>query len=230
MSLGLIETARVEQGRVPLWSLHMERLTASAGVLGLVVPAALPTAEEVARAAEGIAGVAAVRLTVTAEGVHLEARRVSPTPAGWSACLAPVPRTPGPLHAHKTNQRTDGEGAAAYAAAKRCDEAIWVDGEGRLMEGVITNLFACVGGRVLTPVATGGLLPGIARGRLLAAGRLGGLLVEEGDLRPEDLAAADEAFLTNAVRGAVPLVWWEGGPLRRGALWRAALRAIFGGG
>ena len=92
-------------------------------------------------------------------------------------------------------------------------------------EGTITNLFVCLRGRLRTPAA-GRLLPGIARARLLQAGHP----VEEENVRSEDLVAADEAFLTNAVRGAIPLLAWEGVPLRRGSRWRAAMTAIFDGG
>ena len=225
MNVGLIETARVEHDRVPLWPLHLERLTASARTLSVPLPERLPTADVVVDAAAGIPGLAAVRLTVTAGEVRLEARPVPPAEAGWRACRAPAFRTAGPLLAHKTTERAEHAAAAAHAGAHGCQEAVWLDAGGRLTEGTMTNLFVCLRGRLRTPKATGGLLPGIARARLLAAGR-----VEEGDLYPEDLTLADEAFLTNAVRGAIPLLAWEGVPLRRGTRWQAAMTAIFGGG
>lgn len=228
--MGLIETARVEQGRAPLWPLHLARLTASACALGLPLPVRLPSALDVVGAARDIAGVAAVRLTVDAEGVRLDARPVPPAGEGWHACAAPHARMPDALLAHKTTRRAKHEAAAAHARARGCQEALWLDPAGRLTEGAITNLFVCRRGRVLTPAAAGGLLPGIARGRLLAAGRLSGRPVEEADLRPEDLTDAEEAFVTNAARGAIPLLGWEGLPLRRGAAWQDAARAIFAGG
>lgn len=229
MSLGLIETARVEGGSAPLWPLHLARLTASAHALRLPLPDGLPAAPDVAAAAAGITGVAAVRLTLSPEGVRLDARPVPPTGEGWRVCAAPRGRVPDALLAHKTTRRAEHEAAGAHARGRGCQEALWLDAAGRLAEGTITNIFVCRRGRVLTPAAEGGLLPGIARGRLLAAGRLAGLPVEEADLRPEDLVEADEVFVTNAVRGAIPVLAWEGTPLRRGGLWSAATGAVFSG-
>ena len=92
VTIGLIETVRVDRGRVPLWPLHLERLTASARVLAITLPDRLPTAEEVVRAADGIPGFAAVRLTLAAAEVRLEARPVAPAGDGWRAC-PPYPRS-----------------------------------------------------------------------------------------------------------------------------------------
>jgi len=228
VSIGLLETARVEGGRVPLWPLHLQRLVASAAALGLALPARLPGEAEVAHAARGVPGaVAAVRLTLTDAGVGLSARPVDGVGTGWRAAPAPDARSVEAEVAHKTTERAAHEAAARYARAQGCDEALWVNGSGALTEGTITNLFVCTGGRVLTPPLSAGVLPGIARGRLLALRQLAGRRVAEADLRPGDLALAEEVFLTNAVRGAVPLLAWEGAPLRRGDLWLAASGAIF---
>ncbi len=225
-----METARVDAGHVPLWPFHQLRLAASARDLGLPLPATLPTAEEVAASAVAIAGIAAVRLTATATEIRLEARAVPPSGEGWRACSIPQLRDPNPRWAHKTTLRADHASAGAFAQAHGCQEAIWSAAQGRLTEGTITNLFVAIGGHLYTPRATGSnLLPGIARGRLLAAGAVAGHPVEEANLTIADLVTADEAFLTNAVRGAIPLVSLDGKRLRRGGLWLAAMASIFSG-
>lgn len=230
MSIGLLETARVECGRVPLWPRHLERLVASAGALGLALPERLPGPEEVAQAAQGIAGpVAAVRLTLTDGHVDLSARAVPPVRGGWRVCPVPGPRPLDAMVAHKTTARAAHEAAARYARAQGCEEAVWCDASGALTEGTITNLFVCSGGRILTPPLSAGLLPGIARGHLVTLGHLEGRGVAEEELWPEDLERAEEVFVTNAVRGAVPLIAWGDAPLRRGRLWLAATEALFGG-
>lgn len=228
MSLGLIETVRVSGGRAPLWALHLARLTASARALRLELPARLPGEPEVAAAAAALPDPAAVRLTLRRGALLLEARPVAGGASGWTACPAPRPHPGGPWAVHKTTERAAFQEAAAFAHAQGCDEAIFANAEGRLTEGAITNVFLRRGSRLLTPPLTAGLLPGIARARLLAAGRLAGLPVEERDLTAADLAAADEAFLSNAVRGAVPLLAWDGQALPGGDLWRAARGAILG--
>ena len=69
--------------------------------------------------------------------------------------------------------------------------------DGLLTEGCITNLFVERDGRLLTPPARLGLLPGVLRRSLLDSGR-----AVEAELRLEDLS---EGFLIgNAVRGLVP--------------------------
>lgn len=226
---GLIETARVEAGRVPLWPLHLARLTASARALGLPPPTEPPDAAAVAAAAAGIASVAAVRVTLAGGRLQLQARAVPPMGPGWWACPAPAPRQPDPRHEHKTTDRADHVAAAAHAQGQGCQEALWLDAGGHLTEGTISNLFVCVAGRIQTPPGGGGLLlPGIARARLLRAGAVAGVPVVEAVLDPGQLLAADEVFVTNAVRGAIPLIGWAGRRLRTGALWRQATQEIFG--
>lgn len=234
MTLGLIETARVENGRVPLWPLHLDRLCRSAADLGLPLPAALPGAVDVAAAASRVPGpVAAVRLHVVAGVATLEARPV-PAVGGWHACLATGPRQGrAEWRGYKTDRRADCEAAARQAHQRGCDEALWCDAAGLLTEGTVSNVFVRLGDRLRTPPASAGLLAGIARGRLLAAGRLGGVRLQVAPLAPAELATADEVFVTNAVRGAVPLLSLDGRALSRGDLWRlarsAVLRPVAGG-
>ena len=66
-----------------------------------------------------------------------------------------------------------------------------------MTEGCITNLFVERDGRLLTPPAPLGLLPGVLRRSLIEAGR-----AVEAELRLDDL---DDGFLIgNALRGLVP--------------------------
>ena len=55
-------------------------------------------------------------------------------------------------------------------------------------------------GAVTTPPVTAGCLPGITRSVLLEIGAAAGAPVEERTLRPEDLYAADEVFITSTNR------------------------------
>ena len=50
-----------------------------------------------------------------------------------------------------------------------------------------------------------GLLPGITRWRLLQLARADGVAVEEVELYPADLHAADELFITSSIRGVLPI-------------------------
>lgn len=224
----LIETVRVEEGRAPLWPLHRHRLMASAQSLGVTLPSVLPSASDVALCGAEVTGPAAVRLTVNSSGIRMDARAVPPVVGGWRACSVPLLEASIPFRAHKTTLRSVHEAAREYAKARRCEEAIWVTKEGLLTEGTITNLFVSIGGYLYTPHATGdNLLPGIARGRLLAAGFIAGRPISEANLLVSDLVHAEEVFCTNAVRGAIPVLELDNEALGRGDLWREASMLIF---
>ncbi|PXA86021.1 aminodeoxychorismate synthase, component I, partial [Nostoc sp. 3335mG] len=93
--------------------------------------------------------------------------------------------------AHKTSDR------AFYDAARNGHfEVIFARPDGLLTEGSFTNLFVARDGKLLTPPASRGLLPGILRERLLADGE-----AIEHDLVEADLR--DGFFLGNALRGLI---------------------------
>jgi para-aminobenzoate synthetase / 4-amino-4-deoxychorismate lyase len=100
------------------------------------------------------------------------------------------------LLAHKTTHRAlyDRE----HRRAKRYGHAdvIFLNERDEVTEGAISNLFARVGTRLLTPPVRCGLLPGIARQVALAQTGSG-----EAVLTVSDLVQADELFICNAVRG-----------------------------
>ena len=79
------------------------------------------------------------------------------------------------------------------------------DREGRVAEGSSSNLFWISEGRLCTPSLAVGLLAGITRGRVLELARAGGTEVCEGRFGPDDLRAAQEAFLTSSIRGILPI-------------------------
>jgi branched-subunit amino acid aminotransferase/4-amino-4-deoxychorismate lyase len=96
------------------------------------------------------------------------------------------------------------------------DEALLTTGDGRVLEGSSSNLFAFVGERLVTPPLREGLLAGVTRSVVLeVAGRLA-LTVEERPLTIAELAAADEAFLTATTREVVPLTTLDGAPVGSG--------------
>jgi len=77
--------------------------------------------------------------------------------------------------------------------------ALLLRDDGLLTEGCFTNLFVERGGKLLTPPASLGLLPGVLRRSLLEQGR-----AEEAELTLDDLK--DGFLIGNALRGLVPAV------------------------
>jgi len=80
------------------------------------------------------------------------------------------------------------------------DEVVLLNERGEVAECTAANIFCVKGGRVTTPPASAGCLQGITRSVLLEMGVGVGAPVEERVLRPEDLYAADEVFISSTNR------------------------------
>lgn len=84
-------------------------------------------------------------------------------------------------------------------------EGLYLNEAGFVAEGIVSNVFFVSDGVVRTPSVDTGILPGVTRAHVLGlAGRLG-YRVEEGHYRFEELAAAEELFLTNSIQEIVPV-------------------------
>jgi para-aminobenzoate synthetase/4-amino-4-deoxychorismate lyase len=97
---------------------------------------------------------------------------------------------PGGLGAHKWLDRSLVAGV----------EPLIVDLSGEVLETGSGNIFIAEGGTLVTPPADGRILPGVTRAELL---RTEDVLEEPIDLRR--LEAADEVFVTSAIRGRQPI-------------------------
>jgi branched-chain amino acid aminotransferase len=80
------------------------------------------------------------------------------------------------------------------------DEVVLLNERGEVAECTAANIFCVKGGRVATPPVSAGCLQGITRSVLLEIGAGVGAPVEERILRPEDLYAADEVFISSTNR------------------------------
>jgi len=100
--------------------------------------------------------------------------------------------------------------AGHEAKQKGAQEALMLGRDGQILEGASSNLFIVKDGKVRTPEPQHGILVGITRATVMAAAAEDGLEVEEGEVRPEDLYDADEAFLTSSIREVMPVVSAEG--------------------
>jgi branched-chain amino acid aminotransferase len=125
--------------------------------------------------------------------------------------------------------------AVREARAAGAHEALLLDGGGFVTEGSSSNVFAVRGGVLRTPSLAAGILEGVTRGVVLRLAQELGLHAEEVSLRPEELEAADEVFITSTVREIVPVTRLGAHPVgggRPGAVTRrlhAAFRALAGG-
>ncbi|WP_224366447.1 aminotransferase class IV [Hyalangium versicolor] len=84
-------------------------------------------------------------------------------------------------------------------------EGFFVDGAGHITEGTVSNLFAVVGGALVTPPRTV-CLPGITRAEVLSLARANGLKVLEEPLPTSTLSEAEEVFVTSSLAELLPVV------------------------
>ena len=80
------------------------------------------------------------------------------------------------------------------------DEVVLLNERGEVAECTAANIFCVRGGRVTTPPLNSGCLSGITRSVLLEIGASVGVEVKEAVLRPDDLYAADEVFISSTNR------------------------------
>ncbi|MFG1464817.1 aminotransferase class IV [Xanthobacter sp. DSM 24535] len=234
---GLFETVRA-QGGVPLrLDAHLARMALGARVLGLPVPAM--DFEAAARAVleanalqDGV-----VRITLSrGSGPRGVLPPSAPRPTLLiTAAPAAAPPAPArliisrvtrrnefsPLHAVKSLNYLDNILARQDAATQGADDALLLNTQGRVAESTIANLFAVIGDLLVTPPVSEGALPGIMRAAILR---------EHGSelpLRVEDLAQAQEIFLTSSL-GIRSVSHLDGRPLAEATPKADALRAQIG--
>ena len=142
-----------------------------------------------------------LRLTVDAAG---EAR-LAQTPfqvcgldTHWRVAIHPACLDPSdPWLRHKTTRRALYDRARANLPPG-IDEWIFLNTDGALCEGTITNIYVREGDILLTPPRACGLLPGIGREVLIAEGQ-----ARPARITPEDIGAGRILHVGNALRGLI---------------------------
>jgi len=203
-SFELIETLLYEPGS-GYWLLdgHLKRLAASAAYFGYAydeakVQAALDGAVA-GRAGERLR----VRLLLAEDGALTVTTAEQPAQSPGAVMRYVISETrldsTNAFLFHKTTRRElyDREWQH-YADTLKADEVLYLNERGEIAEGSRTNVFVERDGKLLTPPLASGLLPGVLRSALIAAGK-----AEEAVLTREDLAGADQVYVGNSVRGLV---------------------------
>jgi 4-amino-4-deoxychorismate lyase len=226
------ETLRVYGGKPFRLEAHLERLAASAEAMGL--PAIEQQvfeelAELVLERAVGPSTDAVLRLVSTAgpaEGPPAALALLSEIPtwiddvrqSGARAVTLLGVRAAVPWLLPGVKSTSYAVNMAAEAEAKRrgAEEAIFVDGEGVVLEGTVTNVWWRKGAALYTPTLDLGILAGVTRATLLELAPARGYDVVEGAFPVAHLHDADEAFTSSSVREVLPLVEVDGRPLARG--------------
>jgi branched-subunit amino acid aminotransferase/4-amino-4-deoxychorismate lyase len=226
------ETLRVYDGRPFRLDAHLDRLAASAHAIGLA-PIERGELEELATLVltDEAAAAAVLRLVWTAGpagGPPTGLALLSEIP-GWIeptrsrgaravSLLGVRAAVPWLLPGVKSTSYAVNMAAEAEAKLRGADEAVFVDADRVVLEGTVTNVWWRKGETLYTPALELGILAGVTRAALLELAASGGVAVEEGAFRLDDLYAADEAFTSSSVREVMPLVDVDGRSLGRGPL------------
>jgi 4-amino-4-deoxychorismate lyase len=237
----VFEALRTYGGRPFRLDAHLERLAASARAIELPLPAGLE--DLAARAIDAAGGGDLVlRLICTkgpeegtppgsAEGGPVAVAICTDIPASYeeerrrglrlvllTTATDPLLRAASPwlLAGVKTVSYATNMAAKRTARAQGADDAILVGLGGELLEAPTATLWWRVGDTLHTPSLDLGILAGITRAVLLDLAPTLGLKVLEGVFTAEDLAAADEAFLSSSTRELMPVVEVDGAPIADG--------------
>ena len=99
--------------------------------------------------------------------------------------------------------------AKNQAIAAGADEAVFID-DGLVTECSASNIFAVIGGRVVTHPVGNKVLPGITRDILLEAAAKMGISVDQRAFGEDEALAADELFITSTTREISWVKSWNG--------------------
>jgi branched-chain amino acid aminotransferase len=91
--------------------------------------------------------------------------------------------------------------AALYAKEKKLNDSLVLNTTGGIADSTIANLFIIKNAIVITPGLEEGCVNGVMRQYLLKKLQAADYAVQEATLSVNDIIAADEVFLTNAIHG-----------------------------
>jgi 4-amino-4-deoxychorismate lyase len=222
------ETLRVYGGRPFRLQEHLDRLEASAASIGLP-PLAREELHELATLVLADAGDAVLRFVWTAgptDGPPSGLALLSEIP-GWIdetrargaravTLLGARAAAPWLLPGVKSTSYAVNMAAEAEAKRRGADEAVFVDADGVVLEGTVTNVWWRSGSMLHTPALELGILAGVTRAALLELAASRGYAVEEDVYGVESLLAAQEVFTSSSVREVMPVVEVDGHGFERG--------------
>ncbi|MDF2506486.1 MAG: branched-chain amino acid aminotransferase [Microbacterium sp.] len=227
---GVFETAVVRHGAAQSLEAHLERLGRSARLMELPPPRLELWRAAVLRAAAAVSApgvlhdgeLASIKFVMT-RGDEFDGGE----PTGWVLGFAggdpralrragirvvvldrgyrhDVMRTaPWLLQGAKSLAYAVNQAALREAVRRAADDVIFVSSDGLVLEGPRSTLIARLGGKLITPPAELGVLPGTTQADIFAG--LSDVPSETRAITLRELADADALWLCSSTRGAVPV-------------------------
>jgi branched-chain amino acid aminotransferase len=221
---GLFETIKVLKGKVPLFHLHMERLNKGLAVLNMQLPEYY-TPDYIIKAIvdlcerKAIKGAARVRFTVVqgngtlftiddpfasviiqAEPLANDYLAFNETGLTIDVCQD-IQKSCDQLANLKSNNYLPYVMAAQYARQHQLNDSLVLNAHNRICDGTIANVFWVHQNSIYTPPLSEGGVAGVMRQYVLTELPKAGYTVHEKICTVEELEAANEVFLTNALYG-----------------------------
>ncbi len=223
---GIFETMRSYKGSVYRLSDHIKRLTSSASFLGIPLTLSDKEISQIVYETLKINNLQEAYIKIILSGGTYSGKLSDPSskstfvviskpitsfPESWykegiSVTFSSIRRnSASPIYQHKTLNFLENIIAKREAEEKGYQEAIFLNNEGYLTEGSVTNIFLVKKGDLFTPSVDCGLLPGITRQVVFEICSHLGILCKERKIKPEEIWDADEIFLTNSIREILPV-------------------------
>ena len=220
---GLFETMRFHHDRILLDEYHFDRLSEGMKAIKLEMPAVdFIHLKDLVRELCFVNGhhpAARVRLTVfrgeqsDQSDFIIESLQLDPIYSfvdGLTIGVYPdaykIPDSSSPF---KTNYQLY-TSAATYAQERSWDDCLVVNNAGNICDASIANVFWVKDGEIATPPLSEGCIAGVMRRYLVKVMEAKRFPVMEKTLTIETLLNADEAFLTNMIRGIRPVASFQG--------------------
>jgi branched-chain amino acid aminotransferase len=236
---GVYETLRTYGGRPFHLDRHLDRLRASARLLGFAIPAADDAlAADLDRLLERAANPESYIRIIVSRGVGeisyrfdrikgptivMATRAYEPFPDaqyrdGIPVIVSSVRRnSPQALDpAMKSCNLINNILAVREAQAKKAAEPLMLNERGDVAEGASANVFIVSRGALVTPPLSDGILPGVTRALVLERARELGIEAREQSIRVDTLLGADEAFITSTLKEVMPIASVDGGAVGSG--------------
>lgn len=223
---GIFETMRAYKGFVYRISDHIKRLASSASFLRIPLPCPEEEISQIVYQTLKINNLQDAYIKIILSGGTYSGKLSVPSteytfivmsrpiilfPENWykegiSVTFSSIRRnSASPLYQHKTLNFLENILAKREAEEKGYQEAIFLNTQGYLTEGSVTNIFLVKRRKLFTPSVDCGLLPGITRQAVFEICSHLGIPFAEGKFKPKDIWDADEIFLTNSIREILPV-------------------------
>ncbi|MEM7442108.1 MAG: branched-chain amino acid aminotransferase [Pseudomonadota bacterium] len=224
----VFEGERVYGGAVFKLTEHSERLVKSGEIMGFTIPYSADEIDratlEVARANNIVDGYVRPVAWRGSEmmGVSAQHNRINLAIAAWewpsyfskeaamrgirlktSSWRRPAPEC-APVHAKAAGLYMICTLSKHAAEEEGWDDALMLDWRGRVAEATGANIFLVMGDKLHTPTPDC-FLDGITRRTVIDLARARGIEVVERPIMPEELAAADEIFITGSAAEVTPV-------------------------